>query len=179
MKRFLFTILCPLSLAATAMASEAADTIRMYYINDRLIEKFDGSQLKGAIIADYNISHQTSPNRANRIIEKHDITTYATALKGLNLTGISESYSQISERLAQNAIKLAQKNIWRLDTIIVYIDGKEVPYEQLKKMDTKSIKQMKYLKKGSEDAMKLDKGDKQYDYIMIETKKAEGGKSDE
>ena len=66
-----------------------------------------------------------------------------------------------------------------MDTIIVYIDGKEVPYEQLKKMDTKSIKQMKYLKKGSEDARKLDKGDKQYDYIMIETKKVEGGKSDE
>ena len=69
-KRILFSVFCLIACMGTK-AAESADTTRVYYINGEQITGFDGTQLVGALVSDYVISHEEHPSQKGVIVEKH------------------------------------------------------------------------------------------------------------
>ena len=171
-KRILFSVFCLIACMGTK-AAESADTTRVYYINGERIDRFDGSQLVGALVASYSISHQNNPAAPGSVIEKHDIETKVKVIT------IDKSKVDTTNNVAGSG-----KKIQYIDDPVFIIDGKKYSKEEVKKgypkfVNPKSIKHVTVLKKGGEGALKLDNGGEQHSYIVIETKKAKDDKETE
>jgi hypothetical protein len=171
-KRILFSVFCLIACMGTK-AAESADTTRVYYINGERIDRFDGSQLVGALVASYSISHQDNPATPGSVVEKHDIETKVKVIT------IDKSKVDTTNNVAGSG-----KKIQYIDDPVFIIDGKKYSKEEVKKgypkfVNPKSIKHVTVLKKGGEGALKLDNGGEQHSYIVIETKKAKDDKETE
>ncbi|MEE0691129.1 MAG: hypothetical protein UCJ13_09850 [Bacteroidaceae bacterium] len=167
-KRILFSVFCLIACMGTK-AAESADTTRVYYINGERIDRFDGSQLVGALVASYCISHQDNPATPGSVIEKHDIETKVKVIT------IDKSKVDTTNNVAGSG-----KKIQYIDDPVFIIDGKKYSKEEVKKVYPKlTIKHVTVLKKGGEGALKLDNGGEQHSYIVIETKKAKDDKETE
>ena len=171
-KRILFSVFCLIACMGTK-AAESADTTRVYYINGERIDRFDGSQLVGALVASYSISHQDNPATPGSVIEKHDIETKVKVIT------IDKSKVDTTNNVAGSG-----KKIQYIDDPVFIIDGKKYSKEEVKKgypkfVNPKNIKHVTELKKGGEGALKLDNGGEQHSYIVIETKKAKDDKETE
>lgn len=171
-KRILFSVFCMIACMGTK-AAETADTTRVYYINGERIDRFDGSQLVGALVESYAITHQNNPATPGAVIEKHDIETKVKVIT------IDKSKVDTTNNVAGSG-----KKIQYIDDPVFIIDGKKYSKEEVKKgypkfVNPKSIKHMTVLKKGGEGALKLDNGGEQHSYILIETKKAKDDKETE
>lgn len=171
-KRILFSVFCLIVCMGTK-AAESADTTRVYYINGERIDRFDGSQLVGALVASYSISHQDNPATPGSVVEKHDIETKVKVIT------IDKSKVDTTNNVAGSG-----KKIQYIDDPVFIIDGKKYSKEEVKKgypkfVNPKSIKHVTVLKKGGEGALKLDNGGEQHSYILIETKKAKDDKETE
>ena len=171
-KRILFSVFCLIVCMGTK-AAESADTTRVYYINGERIDRFDGSQLVGALVASYAITHQNNPATPGAVIEKHDIETKVKVIT------IDKSKVDTTNNVAGSGRKIQY-----LDDLVFIIDGKKYSKEEVKKgypkfVNPKSIKHVTVLKKGGEGALKLDNGGEQHSYIVIETKKAKDDKETE
>ena len=171
-KRILFSVFCLIACMGTK-AAESADTTRVYYINGERIDRFDGSQLVGALVESYAITHQNNPATPGAVIEKHDIETKVKVIT------IDKSKVDTTNNVAGSG-----KKIQYIDDPVFIIDGKKYSKEEVKKgypkfVNPKSIKHVTVLKKGGEGALKLDNGGEQHSYIVIETKKAKDDKETE
>lgn len=171
-KRILFSAFCLIACMGTK-AAESADTTRVYYINGERIDRFDGSQLVGALVASYSISHQDNPATPGAVIEKHDIETKVKVIT------IDKSKVDTTNKVAGSG-----KNIHYIDDPVFIIDGKKYSKGEVKKVypkyvNPKNIKHVTVLKKGGEGALKLDNGGEQHSYVVIETKKAKDDKETE
>lgn len=167
-KRILFSAFCLIACMGTK-AAETADTTRVYYINGERIDRFDGSQLVGALVESYAITHQNNPATPGAVIEKHDIETKVKVIT------IDKSKVDTTNNVAGSG-----KKIQYLDDPVFIIDGKKYSKEEMKKVYPKlTIKHVTVLKKGGEGALKLDNGGEQHTYIVIETKKAKDDKETE
>ena len=171
-KRILFSVFCLIVCMGTK-AAESADTTRVYYINGERIDRFDGSQLVGALVASYSISHQDNPATPGAVVEKHDIETKVKVIT------IDKSKVDTTNNVAGSGRKIQY-----LDDLVFIIDGKKYSKEEVKKVypkfvNPKTIKHVTVLKKGGEGALKLDNGGEQHSYIVIETKKAKDDKETE
>ena len=171
-KRILFSVFCLIACMGTK-AAETADTTRVYYINGERIDRFDGSQLVGALVESYAITHQNNPATPGAVIEKHDIETKVKVIT------IDKSKVDTTNNVAGSGRKIQY-----LDDPVFIIDGKKYSKEEVKKVypkfvNPKSIKHVTVLKKGGEGALKLDNGGEQHSYIVIETKKAKDDKETE
>lgn len=166
--RILFSVFCLIACMGTK-AAESADTTRVYYINGERIDRFDGSQLVGALVASYSISHQDNPATPGAVIEKHDIETKVKVIT------IDKSKVDTTNNVAGSG-----KKIQYIDDPVFIIDGKKYSKGEVKKVYPKlTIKHVTVLKKGGEGALKLDNGGEQHTYIVIETKKAKDDKETE
>ena len=166
--RILFSVFCLIACMGTK-AAESADTTRVYYINGERIDRFDGSQLVGALVESYAITHQNNPATPGAVIEKHDIETKVKVIT------IDKSKVDTTNNVAGSG-----KKIQYIDDPVFIIDGKKYSKEEVKKVYPKlTIKHVTVLKKGGEGALKLDNGGEQHTYIVIETKKNEDGKETE
>jgi hypothetical protein len=171
-KRILFSVFCLIACMGTK-AAESADTTRVYYINGERIDRFDGSQLVGALVESYAITHQDNPATPGSVVEKHDIETKVKV--------ITIDKSKVD---TTNNVTRSGKKIQYLDDLVIIIDGKKYSKEEVKKVypkfvNPKTIKHVTVLKKGGEGALKLDNGGEQHSYIVIETKKAKDDKETE
>lgn len=171
-KRILFSVFCLIACMGTK-AAESADTTRVYYINGERIDRFDGSQLVGALVASYSISRQDNPATPGSVVEKHDIETKVKVIT------IDKSKVETTNNVAGS-----DKKIQYIDDPVFIIDGKKYSKEEVKKgypkfVNPRSIKHVTVLKKGGEGALKLDNGGEQHSYIVIETKKAKDDKETE
>ena len=168
-KRILFSVFCLIACMGTK-AAETADTTRVYYINGERIDRFDGSQLVGALVESYAITHQNNPATPGSVIEKHDIETKVKV--------ITIDKSKVD---TTNNVVGSGKKIQYLDDPVFIIDGKKYSKEEVKKVypPKLTIKHVTVLKKGGEGALKLDNGGEQHSYIVIETKKAKDDKETE
>lgn len=171
-KRILFSVFCLIACMGTK-AAETADTTRVYYINGERIDRFDGSQLVGALVESYAITHQNNPATPGAVIEKHDIETKVKVIT------IDKSKVDTTNNVAGSG-----KKIQYIDDPVFIIDGKKYSKEEVKKVypkfvNPKTIKHVTVLKKGGEGALKLDNGGEQHSYIVIETKKAKDDKETE
>ena len=171
-KRILFSAFCLIACMGTK-AAETADTTRVYYINGERIDRFDGSQLVGALVESYAITHQNNPATPGAVIEKHDIETKVKV--------ITIDKSKVD---TTNNVTRSGKKIQYIDDPVFIIDGKKYSKEEVKKVypkfvNPKTIKHVTVLKKGGEGALKLDNGGEQHSYIVIETKKAKDNKETE
>ena len=171
-KSILFSVFCLIACMGTK-AAEPADTTRVYYINGERIDRFDGSQLVGALVASYAITHQNIPATPGSVVEKHDIKTKVKV--------ITIDKSKVD---TTNNVTGSGKKIQYLDDPVFIIDGKKYSKEEVKKgypkfVNPKSIKHVTVLKKGGEGALKLDNGGEQHSYIVIEMKKAKDDKETE
>ena len=171
-KRILFSVFCLIACMGTK-AAETADTTRVYYINGERIDRFDGSQLVGALVESYAITHQNNPATPGAVIEKHDIETKVKVIT------IDKSKVDTTNNVAGSGRKIQY-----LDDPVFIIDGKKYSKEEVKKgypkfVNPKSIKHVTVLKKGGEGALKLDNGGEQHSYIVIEMKKAKDDKETE
>lgn len=167
-KRILFSVFCLIACMGTK-AAETADTTRVYYINGERIDRFNGSQLVGALVESYAITHQNNPATPGAVIEKHDIETKVKVIT------IDKSKVDTTNNVAGSGRKIQY-----LDDPVFIIDGKKYSKEEVKKVYPKlTIKHVTVLKKGGEGALKLDNGGEQHSYIVIETKKAKDGKETE
>ena len=152
-------------------AAESADTTRVYYINGERIDRFDGSQLVGALVESYAITHQNNPATPGAVIEKHDIETKVKVIT------IDKSKVDTTNNVAGSGRKIQY-----LDDPVFIIDGKKYSKGEVKNVypiNPKTIKHVTVLKKGGEGALKLDNGGEQHSYIVIETKKAKDDKETE
>ena len=167
-KRILFSVFCLIACMGTK-AAESADTTRVYYINGERIDRFDGSQLVGALVESYAITHQNNPATPGSVVEKHDIETKVKVIT------IDKSKVDTTNNVAGSS-----KKIQYLDDPVFIIDGKKYSKEEVKKVYPKlTVKHVTVLKKGGEGALKLDNGGEQHSYIVIETKKAKDDKETE
>lgn len=171
-KRILFSVFCLIACMGTK-AAKSADTTRVYYINGERIDRFDGSQLVGALVASYSISHQNNPATPGSVVEKHDIETKVKVIT------IDKSKVDTTNNVAGSG-----KKIQYIDDPVFIIDGKKYSKEEVKKVypkfvNPRSIKHVTVLKKGGEGALKLDNGGEQHSYIVIETKKDKDDKETE
>ena len=171
-KRILFSVFCLIA-SMGIKAAETADTTRVYYINGERIDRFDGSQLVGALVESYAITHQNNPATPGAVIEKHDIETKVKVIT------IDKSKVDTTNNVARSG-----KKIQYIDDPVFIIDGKKYSKEEVKKVypkfvNPKTIKHVTVLKKGGEGALKLDNGGEQHSYIVIETKKAKDDKETE
>lgn len=171
-KRILFSVFCLIACMGTK-AAETADTTRVYYINGERIDRFDGSQLVGALVESYAITHQNNPATPGSVVEKHDIETKVKVIT------IDKSKVDTTNNVAGS-----DKKIQYIDDPVFIIDGKKYSKEEVKKVypkfvNPKTIKHVTVLKKGGEGALKLDNGGEQHSYIVIETKKAKDDKETE
>ena len=171
-KRILFSVFCLIACMGTK-AAETADTTRVYYINGERIDRFDGSQLVGALIESYAITHQNNPATPGAVIEKHDIETKVKVIT------IDKSKVDTTNNVAGSGRKIQY-----LDDPVFIIDGKKYSKGEVNKVypkfvNPKNIKHVTVLKKGGEGALKLDNGGEQHSYVVIETKKAKDGKGTE
>ena len=169
-KRILFSAFCLIACMGTK-AAETADTTRVYYINGERIDRFDGSQLVGALIESYAITHQNNPATPGAVIEKHDIETKVKVIT------IDKSKVDTTNNVAGSGRKIQY-----LDDPVFIIDGKKYSNGEVKNVypiNPKTIKHVTVLKKGGEGALKLDNGGEQHSYIVIETKKAKDDKETE
>ena len=171
-KRILFSVFCLIACMGTK-AAESADTTRVYYINGERIDRFDGSQLVGALVESYAITHQNNPATPGSVVEKHDIETKVKVIT------IDKSKVDTTNNVAGSG-----KKIQYIDDPVFIIDGKKYSKEEVKKVypkfvNPKNIKHVTVLKKGGEGALKLDNGGEQHSYIVIETKKAKDDKETE
>ena len=167
-KRILFSAFCLIACMGTK-AAETADTTRVYYINGERIGRFDGSQLVGALVESYAITHQNNPATPGAVIEKHDIETKVKVIT------IDKSKVDTTNNVAGSG-----KKIQYIDDPVFIIDGKKYSKEEVKKVYPKlTVKHVTVLKKGGEGALKLDNGGEQHTYIVIETKKAKDDKGTE
>lgn len=167
-KRILFSVFCLIACMGTK-AAESADTTRVYYINGERIDRFDGSQLVGALVESYAITHQNNPATPGAVVEKHDIETKVKVIT------IDKSKVDTTNNVAGSG-----KKIQYIDDPVFIIDGKKYSKEEVKKVYPKlTIKHVTVLKKGGEGALKLDNGGEQHSYIVIETKKAKDDKETE
>ena len=171
-KRILFSAFCLIACMGTK-AAETADTTRVYYINGERIDRFDGSQLVGALVESYAITHQNNPATPGAVIEKHDIETKVKVIT------IDKSKVDTTNNVAGSGRKIQY-----LDDLVFIIDGKKYSKEEVKNVypkyvNPKTIKHVTVLKKGGEGALKLDNGGEQHSYIVIETKKAKDDKETE
>lgn len=169
-KRILFSVFCLIACMGTK-AAETADTTRVYYINGERIDRFDGSQLVGALVESYAITHQNNPATPGAVIEKHDIETKVKVIT------IDKSKVDTTNNVAGSGRKIQY-----LDDPVFIIDGKKYSNGEVKNVypiNPKTIKHVTVLKKGGEGALKLDNGGEQHSYIVIETKKAKDDKETE
>lgn len=171
-KRILFSVFCLIACMGTK-AAETADTTRVYYINGERIDRFDGSQLVGALVESYAITHQNNPATPGAVIEKHDIETKVKVIT------IDKSKVDTTNNVAGSG-----KKIQYIDDPVFIIDGKKYSKGEVNKVypkfvNPKTIKHVTVLKKGGEGALKLDNGGEQHSYIVIETKKAKDDKETE
>ena len=169
-KSILFSVFCLIACMGTK-AAEPADTTRVYYINGERIDRFDGSQLVGALVESYAITHQNNPATPGAVVEKHDIETKVKVIT------IDKSKVDTTNNVAGSG-----KKIQYLDDLVFIIDGKKYGKEEVKNVypiNPKTIKHVTVLKKGGEGALKLDNGGEQHSYIVIETKKAKDDKETE
>lgn len=169
-KRILFSVFCLIACMGTK-AAETADTTRVYYINGERIDRFDGSQLVGALVESYAITHQNNPATPGAVIEKHDIETKVKVIT------IDKSKVDTTNNVAGSGRKIQY-----LDDPVFIIDGKKYSNGEVKNVypiNPKTIKHVTVLKKGGEGALKLDNGGEQHTYIVIETKKAKDDKETE
>ena len=169
-KRILFSVFCMIACMGTK-AAETADTTRVYYINGERIDRFDGSQLVGALVESYAITHQNNPATPGAFIEKHDIETKVKVIT------IGKSKVDTTNNVAGSGRKIQY-----LDDPVFIIDGKKYSNGEVKNVypiNPKTIKHVTVLKKGGEGALKLDNGGEQHSYIVIETKKANDDKDTE
>ena len=167
MKRLVLALLCTIG-ATMTMAAEAADTTRVYYINGEQIARFDGSQLVGALVSNYAISHEKHPSQEGVIVEKHTIVTLEGKIRSISrdLTDITDVLKNDS---AERKFKRQIYHLKQSETVFL-VNGKRVKGEDFKKINAQNIKHINVLKSGSEAARKLDKDGKQCNYILIETK---------
>ncbi|MDO5489517.1 MAG: hypothetical protein Q4F52_05340 [Bacteroidaceae bacterium] len=167
-KRILFSVFCLIACMGTK-AAETADTTRVYYINGERIDRFDGSQLVGALVESYAITHQNNPATPGAVIEKHDIETK------MKVITIDKSKVDTTNNVAGSGRKIQY-----IDDPVFIIDGKKYSKGEVKKVYPKlTVKHVTVLKKGGEGALKLDNGGEQHTYIVIETKKAKDDKETE
>ena len=169
-KRILFSVFCLIACMGTK-AAETADTTRVYYINGERIDRFDGSQLVGALVESYAITHQNNPATPGAVIEKHDIETKVKVIT------IDKSKVDTTNNVAGSGRKIQY-----IDDPVFIIDGKKYSNGEVKNVypiNPKTIKHVTVLKKGGEGALKLDNGGERHSYIVIETKKAKDDKETE
>lgn len=165
-KRILFSVFCLIACIGTK-AAESADTTRVYYINGEQITGFDGTQLVGALVSDYVVSHEEHPSQKGVIVEKHTIATQGKILS------ISRDLTDITGMLKSDSTKgklMPQLYHLKQSETVFLVNGKRVKGEDFKKINAQNIKHINMLKSGSEAARKLDKDGKQCNYILIETK---------
>ncbi|MBR4855857.1 MAG: hypothetical protein IKU94_04445, partial [Bacteroidaceae bacterium] len=112
-KRILFSVFCLIACMGTK-AAESADTTRVYYINGERIDRFDGSQLVGALVESYAITHQNNPATPGAVIEKHDIETKVKVIT------IDKSKVDTTNNVAGSG-----KKIQYIDDPVFIIDGKK------------------------------------------------------
>lgn len=189
MLNILLSALCALSIISSDAPASSDSTV--FIIDGKVVEKFDGSQLRNQYIVDYAIEKENG-------VSIHKITTSSLSINISRSQGIYLNGKQISkeelEKLDKNTIGSIEvikgsaassdgTEAEKKGTILIksrpvistpantiyIVDGKQVPAEAIGKIPTASIKNITVLKKESEirkhTSRKVDM------VILVETKK--------
>lgn len=151
----ILSAICALSLGVSELSIQA-DTVNVYIIDGEKVENFDGSQLVGKTISSYRIG--VSGDKGHGVLKIHTIQTGAQAANGRNITITGKNDKK------ETNVASSDKNIE------IFIDGKRVSQEEMKKLTPKEIASVAVFTAGSKEAMELtsskDKG-----AIVVELKK--------
>ena len=164
MKKVIMLLLTAVLSVAIVSAQEMRET--SYYIDGQIVEKFDGTQLKGKTILNYTIDQETNT---------HKITTSEIVSQNLENVKVLSSTSKIDGLGGQ--LNTAEAIIASKKDVAYVIDGKPVSFNDMKSLSSSSIKSVKVVKdkdnpdfkKYSEEYKKKTKIEPKF-IILISTK---------
>lgn len=163
--------ICALTINASAMTTPA-DTVERYVINDKLVEKFDGSQLVGKTVSDYKVTVAKS-NGSENVVRVHVIRTDGQTIKDIKSVTSVEGL-QVGNNNTEFTIdgkKYTNSKVTVVSSTAVYIiDGKECTTDDLKKIKPNEISAMTVYKPGSKEAKELS-GKDNVTVIKVDLKK--------
>lgn len=118
---------------AIVSAQEMRETT--YYIDGQIVEKFDGTQLKGKTILNYTIDQETNT---------HKITTSEIVSQNSENVKVLSSTSKVDGLGGQ--LNTAEAIIASKKDVAYVIDGKPVSFYDMKSLSSSSIKSVKVVK---------------------------------
>ncbi|MBP5364877.1 MAG: hypothetical protein J6Y82_03000 [Bacteroidales bacterium] len=171
MKAILVIMLCVMTLHAEARSSKS-DEINKYIVDGKAVSSFDGSQLKGKIIADYSVKTE---KQGKEVVNTHVITTIAPAdIKGIGSGPMTDNFTsealtisdlsgiKIRKSGDMSKVMIPDKNI---DKVVFVVDGEKTDNKRLPE-NVESIE----IKKGDPEMIKKYGEDAQYGVVFITTK---------
>lgn len=148
MKRTIILLMVVMASVITMSAQEEKKTI--YVIDGKQVENFDGSQLQGKTIVHYSVEPQLNIHN----IVTSDVTG-GKAVKGVRVIATKK----VIHKEATDPAETIQEHVQAKEGEVVYVmDGKIVPYSEVKNMPTSKVYSMEILKnKQSADYQKYAK----------------------
>lgn len=134
-KTILFLLVAVLSVA-TMSAQETKKA--KYVIDGKQVENFDGSQLTGKIILSYNVDDKENI---------HSITTSdITKAKDITVLSAKDTYG-IKTTTTSSGVKTEVITADKEGDVVYVVDGKIVPYSEIKDMVSSNVVSMQVIKK--------------------------------
>ncbi|MBO7437215.1 MAG: hypothetical protein J6T97_05300 [Bacteroidaceae bacterium] len=122
--------------------SAQADTINQYTIDGKAVSNFDGSQLVGLSIADYNISVS---KEKGKVVRKHTITTskaHKTTSSSITTNSVSISVDSNSD----DKVSISGISPDEMDKVLWIVNDEKVEKEKVNGIKQSNVKSISVLK---------------------------------
>ena len=168
MLTFILSAVCAMGINASVEAVQA-DTLDWYIINDKRVEKFDGSQLVGKNVSDYKVV-VADGEVAGRVLRMHLIRTDGKKSKAVKSAWAADVASGSETAAGKQDVAVVKVSVSSSNDVIHIIDGKKGSREDLNKIKPADIASMTVYKAGSKEAVELS-GKQDVAVVKVETKK--------
>ena len=143
----------------------------IYVIDNVIVENFDGSQLKGKTIGDYQI---TTTGKGNKAITVHAITTVKRTMRSQVIVNDNGQVIMKTDTLLNRFGGASLKSETVVPNFVYVIDGKVVEESEVKKLPTNQIQSVTVVK--DSESLKQFNLDGSSSVVNIITKSEESAK---
>lgn len=143
----------------------------IYVIDNVTVENFDGSQLKGKTIGDYQI---TTTGKGNKAITVHAITTVKRTMRSQIIVNDNGQVIMKTDTLLNRFGGVSLKSETVVPNFVYIVDGKVVEESEVKNLPTKQIQSITVIK--DSESLKQFNLDGSSSVVNIITKSEESAK---
>lgn len=143
----------------------------IYVIDNVTVENFDGSQLKGKTISDYQI---TTTGKGNKAVTVHAITTVKRTMRSQVIVNDNGQVIMKTDTLLNRFGGASLKSETVVPNFVYIVDGKVVEESEVKNLPTKQIQSITVIK--DSESLKQFNLDGSSSVVNIITKSEESAK---